>query len=205
MLRQLAGGVPANTGGAEQGLEDAVRDSHPLVQGFCLACLGVLQRFGIAGLKRLFAYVGPFGPNLDLSSKRLEVQFLIVLALLADIEVARAWVVSLRSVATSVPQGYDGACFSLLRSWDANNDVNTFMGQAIAIALASQSVAFCCNNQDCCNIQGWSELQLPQQGQRRGKGVCGGCRAACYCSKRCQREAWPLHRMTCSSTSRAEI
>ena len=55
----------------------------------------------------------------------------------------------------------------------------------------------CCNNARCRNLSGVSEMGLVV-GTKGAKKVCGGCRLACYCSLRCQREAWTMHRIFCA-------
>jgi hypothetical protein len=204
--QQLADTVPGSltaTAGAGQGFEGAVNDSHPL-RGFALAGFAVLEEFGISGFQILLSYVSHKREvDLDLSRGSVLAQFSYMLGTYVGIEVVDALSVALKNVGTSCPEGFNGACFDLVLNWGVTDSVACLHRvQAIPKALASQSVAFCCNNPYCCNLQGWSELQLPQQGGRRGKGVCGGCRAACYCSESCQKEAWPLHRLACSSTSK---
>ena len=68
---------------------------------------------------------------------------------------------------------------------------------AMVKILANHPVAFCCNYVGCGNLQGLSGLQLPHHGNGNGMRVCGGCKAACYCSKSCQKQAWPVHKLTC--------
>jgi hypothetical protein len=136
--------------------------------------------------------------DLDLSSGSVLTQFLSLLAPSVGVEVAEVLRCSFEVCSTSFPQESNSACFDLARKLGTGNVAGISKVQTLAKALASQSVAFCCNNPYCCSIKGWSELQLPQHGGRTGKGVCGGCRAACYCSKSCQKEAWPLHRLACT-------
>ena len=59
-------------------------------------------------------------------------------------------------------------------------------------------VAFCCNNVRCKKVGGISELGRVVG---RNTAVCQQCRAACYCSKRCQEEAWPFHQQVCKALS----
>jgi hypothetical protein len=197
-LSAMAGSCPATTG-AEQGSEVAVIDNHPLL-GLTMAGVAVLEQFGIAGFKRLLTYVNlDYEGDRDLSSGSALTEFSCVLAVTVGVEVTETLSLALKSVCSSLPQDFKDICLDLECKWGTGSVAGTCRSvETFDKALASQSVAFCCNNPKCCNIQGWSELQLPQQGGRRGKGVCGGCRAACYCSKSCQEEAWPLHRLACS-------
>jgi hypothetical protein len=61
--------------------------------------------------------------------------------------------------------------------------------------LRSIPVGFCCNNVECESVSSKSELGQILDGEH--SGVCRGCQAACYCSAKCQAEAWPLHREAC--------
>lgn len=54
-------------------------------------------------------------------------------------------------------------------------------------------VSFCCNNPDCINLSSLSEFQLVSS----TACVCGGCKVARYCSKRCQKLHWKQHKMVC--------
>ena len=40
--------------------------------------------------------------------------------------------------------------------------------------------------------------QCNERKERKDLMVCGACRIHQYCSKRCQREAWPRHQETCT-------
>ena len=64
--------------------------------------------------------------------------------------------------------------------------------------LCRLPVAFCCNNARCRRVGGTSELAGVVG---RNRGVCQQCRAACYCSRQCQEEAWPLHQQVCKALS----
>ena len=55
----------------------------------------------------------------------------------------------------------------------------------------------CCNNPRCKNLGGVSEMGLVV-GREGARGVCSGCREVCYCSRKCQEEAWVLHKHYCS-------
>ena len=49
-----------------------------------------------------------------------------------------------------------------------------------------------CSNLACPNVSGASEAEL-------GKGRrCSGCNMVSYCGLRCQRQAWPQHKLVCS-------
>ena len=41
-------------------------------------------------------------------------------------------------------------------------------------------------------------MQCNERKERNDLMVCGACRIHQYCSKSCQREAWPLHQETCT-------
>jgi hypothetical protein len=73
----------------------------------------------------------------------------------------------------------------------------------LALTGLDRPVGFSCNDPMCGNLQGLSEvgLVLPRvmKGTRRGEGagVCERCKAACYCSKLCQRCHKGKHRAIC--------
>ena len=66
--------------------------------------------------------------------------------------------------------------------------------------VSQMAVGFCCNNVQCVNLTGVSEmgLVLNQESAR----VCKGCTAACYCSVQCEREAKEAHQKSCSNISK---
>jgi hypothetical protein len=61
----------------------------------------------------------------------------------------------------------------------------------LALSGLGRPVGFSCNNPTCPNLRGFSEVGLVVPGvkgapRREGAGVCGRCKAACYCSHWCQ-------------------
>ena len=68
------------------------------------------------------------------------------------------------------------------------------------MVLSMVPVGFCCNNPDCRELGGLSELGLVQ-GPEGARGVCGGCGLACYCSRECQEKVWYAHRNVCMESS----
>ena len=67
------------------------------------------------------------------------------------------------------------------------------------MVLSMVPVGFCCNNPDCRELAGLSELGLVQ-GPEGARGVCGGCGLACYCSRECQEKVWGAHRQVCEES-----
>lgn len=96
------------------------------------------------------------------------------------------------------PLGLQQAAAEALAAWDdAKQDMSNSSRrgtlvqklQAAGAALASVAVRCVCNNPWCGNVGGATELGIVS-----GKGhKCNGCRAAYYCSPRCQRQSWPEH------------
>ena len=68
---------------------------------------------------------------------------------------------------------------------------------SVAETLAGKCAFGCCNNPRCMNLDGVSEMGLVV-GREGARGVCSGCRGACYCSRRCQEEACVVHKDWCS-------
>jgi hypothetical protein len=75
----------------------------------------------------------------------------------------------------------------------------------VACIGLGRPVGFSCFNPTCGNLQGLSELGLVVPGvtgapRREGAGVCGRCKAGCYCNRFCQRHHWEDHRAFCRSS-----
>ena len=70
------------------------------------------------------------------------------------------------------------------------------LGCFARMVLSMVPVGFCCNNPDCRELGGLSELGLVQ-GPKGARGLCGGCGLACYCSRECQEKVWGAHRNVC--------
>jgi hypothetical protein len=66
------------------------------------------------------------------------------------------------------------------------------------LASAALQVAplesLCCSNHMCVALAGLSELVLVA-----GRGLCGGCGKAKYCSRACQQQNWPWHKEICKA------
>jgi hypothetical protein len=67
-------------------------------------------------------------------------------------------------------------------SSSSNNASNNSAAHAAALA-------FCCNPA-CTNLSGCKEADLPLS-------ACSRCKVVVYCSKGCQKAAWPLHKHVC--------
>jgi hypothetical protein len=68
--------------------------------------------------------------------------------------------------------------------------------ERVTMGFMSCTARGCCNNPYCRNLGGVGELALVIW-EKGARGVCGGCNEACYCSRACQEEAWPLHQRYC--------
>jgi hypothetical protein len=56
-----------------------------------------------------------------------------------------------------------------------------------------------CNNPDCADVSNNSEQQLVN-----GKScICGGCKVARFCSRKCQKAHWKAHRPVCKALAAA--
>jgi hypothetical protein len=71
------------------------------------------------------------------------------------------------------------------------------VGYSAAGVLSTCSARGCCSNPRCVNLGGVSEMGLVV-GREGARGVCSACREVCYCSRKCQEEAWLLHKRYCS-------
>jgi hypothetical protein len=107
-----------------------------------------------------------------------------------------------RACLTSICEGMGGQ----QQSEQQEEETVTWLGQQryegfVRLFLLVQSclrgvpVGLCCNNVACQRVVRNSELGQILAGEH--SGVCRGCQAACYCSAKCQAEAWPLHREAC--------
>jgi len=65
--------------------------------------------------------------------------------------------------------------------------------------LRSFAFGWGCNDRQCSNLSGPSELLLV-----KGKAhLCSGCRTARYCSRECQTRHWPEHKPVCKALKAA--
>jgi ATP-dependent RNA helicase DHX37/DHR1 len=59
---------------------------------------------------------------------------------------------------------------------------------------------YCCNNVECLNLLGCSEVQLVKKGGSR----CSRCKVARYCSRACQQQHYKLHKSLCKGLAAEE-
>jgi hypothetical protein len=65
--------------------------------------------------------------------------------------------------------------------------------EAAGNACSMFAVPHCCNNPGCSNLAGASEHSIVS-----GRScICGGCQAARYCGRACQRADWKQHKPVC--------
>ena len=105
-------------------------------------------------------------------------------ALLVDEEEIGSWGISIRDEVVL----WHGVAYALAMA--------ELRGVLVTV-LAVSSARGCCNNPRCISLAGVSELGLVV-GKEGARGVCSGCKEVCYCSKKCQEEAWELHKHYCS-------
>ncbi len=58
--------------------------------------------------------------------------------------------------------------------------------------------------QKFCNTCSKTQDQLQQQKQRGILKICGKCRVVSYCSEKCQKEDWNVHKKTCKKLDKTE-
>jgi hypothetical protein len=67
--------------------------------------------------------------------------------------------------------------------------------QAAGRALCSFATPCLCNNPNCSNLSGLTEVGLVS-----GRScICAGCRVARYCGRACQRAVWKQHQRVCAA------
>jgi hypothetical protein len=71
--------------------------------------------------------------------------------------------------------------------------------RSAGLALCAFAVPCLCNNPDCVNMSGPTELGLVS-----GRScLCAGCRVGRYCSRPCQRAHWKQHKPVCAALAAA--
>jgi len=68
--------------------------------------------------------------------------------------------------------------------------------QVLSTHLCLLPIHEACNNPDCRSFAGNCEQGLVC-GKPRRACLCGGCRAAHYCSRACLKKHWPTHKLRC--------
>ena len=67
--------------------------------------------------------------------------------------------------------------------------------QSTGMLLCALAVTCICNNPDCTNMSGLTEL-----GTASGRScLCGGCKVARYCGRVCQKKHWKQHKPVCAA------
>jgi hypothetical protein len=73
--------------------------------------------------------------------------------------------------------------------------------RATGVMLSRIAVPHFCNNLNCGNISGPTDVWLVS-----GRNcICGGCRVARYCGRGCQAQAWPQHQHMCKAMAARNV
>ena len=93
-------------------------------------------------------------------------------------------------------------CGAVLKAMEELQDGGdlSLLGSFAWMVSTMVPMGFCCNNPDCSELGGLSELGLVQ-GPEGARGVCAGCGLACYCSRACQEKVWCAHSNVCKEYS----
>jgi hypothetical protein len=65
--------------------------------------------------------------------------------------------------------------------------------------LSALAHPYACNNPDCANLSGVSEVRLVTGHSTK----CSGCKTARYCCKACQVQHWKQHKPVCKALAAA--